>query len=477
VKSGGKDEVQTLAQVIECIGFGAAQMRAALLGGGVWLADGSELLLIATVTRDVSKEWSLEAWQRGIVVSVVFMGILMGNMICGPLGDRLGRRLPILISYVGIATFSILSACAQGFYQLAAIRLFVGASFGVGQPAFNTLCTEVTPTHWRIFMNSFSSGLFVVGELYSALLVWYDDPDMRRLDWRWLLLMGAIPSVILFVLASFLLHEAPSFLAVEGKHEKAKEVLESMQRDNRATGFSVDFKQLPPRRRSTPVQAIVQPFQVIFSWRLLLSTIIVIYSCFTLNTLFYGCLYAFPQVVTDVDMSSAPAVSLIIGALWELPGICLATVCGAYWPRKPVMAGYLVASALSLVAFAMGANHHIEHGTDHGSYDHLLHGGYIGIKVFACVGFVAVYQYSTEIYPTVARTTGTAACIAGGRLGGMIAPMVFEKMLAITSSLTAFFYFVAALCICNFVLVFLLPIETFGKSLEDHTDETQPLTH
>lgn len=277
--------------------------------------------------------------------------------------------------------------------------------------------------------------------------------------------------------SGFLLHEAPSYLAVQGEQEKATRVLESMQRDNRATGFAVDFKALPPKKPSTPAQTIIEPFKVIFSWRLLLSTVIVIYSCFTLNTLFYGCLYAFPQVVTDVDMSSAPAVSLIIGALWELPGIVLATVCGMYWPRKPVMAGYLVASTLSLLAFAVGAGHHIDGGADHWIYHQLLHGGYIGIKVFAMVGFVAVYQYSTEIYPTVARTTGTAACIAGGRLGGMIAPLVFEKMLALTSSLTAFFYFVAALCACNLVLVFLLPFETFGKSLEDHADETQPLTH
>jgi len=378
---------------------------------------------------------------------------------------------------MGIAIFSFMSACTEGFYQLSTIRLFVGASFGIGQPAFNTLCTEVTPNYWRIFMTSVSQGLFVIGELYSAMLVWYDDPQMRRLDWRWLLLMGAIPSVILFVLASLFLHEAPSYLAVQGEYEKAIKVLESMRHDNRAEGLSVDFKPLPPKKVSTAAQAIFEPFTVIFSRRLLFSTVAVIYSCFTLNTLFYGCLYAFPQVVTDVKMSSSPAVSLVMGALWELPGIVLATICGMFWPRKPVMAGYLVLTAVSLVAFAVGAGHHIDEGGGHWLYDNLLHGGYIGIKVFAIVGFVAVYQYSTEIYPTVARTTGTAACIAGGRLGGMLAPLIFEWLLDTTSSLTAFFYFVAALCMCNFSLIFLLPLETFGKSLEDHLDETQPLAH
>ena len=37
--------------VIDQIGMGPAQIFWGLLGGGVWLADGAELLLVSSVTR------------------------------------------------------------------------------------------------------------------------------------------------------------------------------------------------------------------------------------------------------------------------------------------------------------------------------------------------------------------------------------------------------------------------------------------
>mmetsp|Transcript_97798 Transcript_97798/g.314781 ORF Transcript_97798/g.314781 Transcript_97798/m.314781 type:complete len:310 (+) Transcript_97798:617-1546(+) len=300
---------------------------------------------------------------------------------------------------------------------------------------------------------------------------------MRHLDWRWLLLMGSIPSVVCLVFSWLWLHESPSYFAVHGDYAGAKRVLESFCNDNGKVGLNVDFKLPPPKKESTPLEVMIENFWVICSRRLLYSTIAVIYSCFTLNVVFYGCLYAFPQVLTEVDMNAAPAVSLVFGALWELPGNVLAVFCGMFWPRKPVMIGYLVATALSLLAFGMGADQ-VSGGSEHWLHLALVHGGYIGIKCFAIVGFVAVYQYSTEIYPTVARTTGTAACVAGGRLGGMVAPLVFEWIVEATANISIFFYFTATLCIVNIIFVLFLPLETFGRSLDDYNEEneTLPLT-
>jgi len=359
------------------------------------------------------------------------------------------------------------------------IRLFVGASFGIGQPAFTALCTEVTPSYWRLAMNAFCQSLFAIGEVYSALLVWYDDPQMLRLDWRWLLLMGAIPSAVFLVASIFLLHDSPSFLAARGREEEAKAVLESMRNENRAYHVSLDFKKVVPAEVRTPrtsFQNVWEPFGLIFSPRLLFSTVVVIYSCFTLNVLFYGSLYAFPQVLTEVSMGTAPAVSLLMGALWELPGFALAATAGMFAPRKKMMMMYLVLTTFSLLSFAVGAIHH--HGETEGwSTFVLLQGGFIGIKVFVILGFVAVYQYASEIFPVNARTTGTAVCLAGGRVGGMLAPLVFEVQQDITGRFDAFFYSMAILCAINLVLVFLLPIESFGKSLDEiqEIQETLPL--
>jgi len=470
----------SVADVIERVGLGKAQLRTGLLGGGIWLSCGAELILIGTVSGVISAEWHLEAWQRGSLVSVVFIGILAGNAVCGPLGDMCGRRIPILLSYAGVTLFSIASALTQSYEALCAVRLFVGIAIGLGQPAFNTLCSEVTPAYWRILMNSACQSLFIVGEIYSALLVWYDDPYVKRSAWRWLLVMGTLPSITCGILAYFFLLQSPSYLAVRGEHDAARGVLESMGNDNSVHGAAMALTPLPHKSSAISItMQVAEPVALIFSRRLVYSTLTVLYSCFTLNVVFYGVIYAMPQVVTKVDMGHSPAMSLLQGALFEVPGSIMAVICGMLLPRKPVMITYLAAVSASLLAFASGAAA-IAAAPSSTEVDWLspvlLHSGYMGIKCFAGVGFVAVYQYATEIYPTVARTTGSAACVAGGRVGGMVAPMIFEFLLRSSGSFEMFFHLIALLCLVNFVLVIFLPFETFGKALQDDIGEDSPLT-
>lgn len=465
----------SLGEVLDRMGLGWAQGRSALLGGSVWMADGSELLLVGTATRAVSQEWGLNAGQRGALVSAVFVGIFLGNIISGPVGDRLGRRLPIISSYISIAVFSILSSTTQSYCQLLLVRVMVGASFGLGQPAATALVSEVSPSWARILVGSLTGMLFTFGELYSAALVWWDDPDMKDLHWRWLLATGCLPSVVGAFLALFFLHESPLWLAAQGRDKEARNILDSMRADNRAHEVSIDFEKVEPRNSPDvpPMRAMAEPVAYIYSRRMLYSTLAMIYSCFALNVLFYGTMYAFSQILGDVSAGPSGAVMLLAGAFWELPGSLLAAAFGMLLPRKPVMGIYCVVTALGLVLFAAGAG-----GSRGGGGTWLdralLHGGFVGIKVFVCVGFTVIYQYSTEIYPTYARTTGNAACKAGGRVGGMLAPLAYEWLAHATGGFETFFHLIAASVVVDLVLILFLPFETFRQQLDAGDDRSGP---
>lgn len=468
-EQGGEcQDKRSLHDIIESIGLGWAQARMCLIGGSIWMADGAELLLVGTVTRAVSEEWGLEAVDRGSVVSIVFVGILCGNALAGPLGDRLGRRKPIIMSYIGVFAFSVLSALSTSFAVLASVRLLVGASFGIGQPTFGALCSESTPTRWRIVSSGIAQSLFVGGELYSVALVWFEDPTMQDLKWRRLLMLGAIPSMILGILAFFFLMPSPSYLAVRGDYEGAKKVLKTMGRLNGKPDISVEFRPPEQPKPRTMMEAYIRPLRLIYAPRMLFSTLAVCFSCFVLNTIYYGCLYAMPQVVSTVDMGTLPALTLLLGALWEYPGLALGVACGMLWRRKPAMAISFGLTGLALVAFVIGlSGTDVDAGESDWYHDKMLHAGYMGAKMFPCIGYIVVYQYSTEIYPTEARTTGCATSMAAGRIGGIMAPMLFEKLLAVTGGFSTFFQVGAILCAVNCVLVLLLPVETFGKKLED----------
>jgi MFS family permease len=468
----GHDEVQdptrppTLPRLVEKIGIGPAQMKVVCIAGAVWFADGAELLLISSVTDSVAEEWALTSFEQGLIVSLVYIGVMFGNMASGPLGDLYGRRFPIVLSFWLIFVLSVLCAFSVDFLMLCLLRILVGISMGIGQPAFQALLTETTPANSRVFLFSMAFCLFSIGEMYSAILIDIDDPQMVDLHWRWLLVMGALPALFFGILALIFIDQSPYYLSINERHEEAREVLRRMSSDNFLDDIDVTFdtSKSKKRKQTEPEQEVLQ-WRLLFSGDMIYTTAIMVYSCFVLNFIFYGCLYAFPNVMTDVDLGSTPAASLILGALIELFGLLFAILVATTWPRKLVMKIYLGLVTISLLSFAIAA----EGSSTIASA--MRWEGYYGIKFFTSIGYIVAYLYVTEVYPTACRTTGTSVCLAGGRLGAILSPEIFEAIEELSGSFTLFFYLIAVLAGLNFYLVNSLTYETQGMMLRESADD------
>jgi len=255
-----------------------------------------------------------------------------------------------------------------------------------------------------------------------------------------------------------------------------------MARDNgHPADMSVDFvlvtresqlkrlaKKLRVARRLTVLSNsdLLRHVRVVFGPNLWLSTLIVMYSCFVLNFLYYGCLYALPQVLASSDQpGSNAALELLTGALAEIPGQVLGILCGSYLTRKLNMKVYLGLTSLSLMSFVFSLVH------PGGGAKIFQLAGIYGIKCFVAIGFVVVYQYSIEIYPTEARTTGTAINMGSGRVAGIISPLIFEAVVSMTGGFAVFFYLLIGCASLNFLLIPLLRYETFGMALMDEIDD------
>jgi putative MFS transporter len=461
--------------VVDDIGFGYFQWRAVLLGGGIWAADGAELLLIGSITSALSADWHLSGTQRGMVVTLVFVGVLVGNALSGVVGDKYGRRLPILVSYACIFVFSLLSALSWDVWSLGFCRIFVGVAFGLGQPAWNTMGTEISPCDSRVVVNGVSQLLFVLGEMYSAGLVWSEDPQLQDLNWRRLLILGAIPSLIFGILSYFFLIESPKYLASSGRTLEARAALEVIRSTNGAPAeVSLDFDETPAN--SSQGKGFLYQMGVVWGSRMWFTTSVVCYSTFTLNFIYYGGIYSFPQVLPSLHLRMSPGANLFLGAFFEIPGFLLGLWIASRTTRKITLEIYLVLSFLSIGLFLYGAGMSASLEDTGETHAWAIQAGFLGIKAFVNVGFIVVYLYASEVYPTVARTTGTAACLATGRLGAMACPLVYEHLSEHTGGFHTFFVTIAALTVANSILVCFLTIETAGKKLEDgDPSEREPL--
>lgn len=224
----------------------------------------------------------------------------------------------------------------------------------------------------------------------------------------------------------------------------------------------------PPPSSASRWKAATAQIEVVFSPKMFWTTMNVMYSCFCLNLAYYGTLYAFPEVLAQVLTTSSAASELIVGAAWEIVGQMIAFTVGLSVLRKTAIKTYLGLSVTSLILFCMGAS---ASSTDNWIMEIILKLGYYGTKTFVSMGFIIVYQYATEIYPTSARITGSALNMAAGRLAAMLAPLIYELTVDYTESFMPFFLGIAAFLTMNALFVDWLKYETAGVALKDDADE------
>ena len=95
--------------ILSRIGFGRYQLIVFFLIGWFWFTDGAELVIISVITRVLEKEWGLSSLQIEVMGGVIYLGMILGTILVGPLGDRIGRRKILLATSVSLVISGILS--------------------------------------------------------------------------------------------------------------------------------------------------------------------------------------------------------------------------------------------------------------------------------------------------------------------------------------------------------------------------------
>jgi len=455
--------IPKVPEVIDKIGLGLTHVRFISCGGGVWLADGIEMTLLVCLAKTYAADFNVGPFARGCIVTILFFGVCCGNVLSAPFGDRYGRRQMILASYLSMFIFAVMSSTVPSYFWFAFVCFCIGVSLGLGQPVWNTLISEVTPSFWRSITTAGATSFFALGEVFSYFIMWLDDPKLISLNWRLLLQEAAFPSFCFFVIALIWLLESPRFSLSNGKSAEAHETLRIMACDNFHPDMTVDFQVDESEFVNYQDQPYGAELKVLFSGDWQGTTIVIMYTCFVMNFVFNGALYAFPQVIPEITTHHdlTPAGILLLGALWELPAYAVAGVAALMYPRLPVMKSYLVLTTICVLLFAGGVRMTLAK-EDIGGL--MWHVGYFGTRSCIAFGYVAVYTYVAEVYPTSIRVSGCATAFATGRVGSMLASVVYEMLTSWTQTFTAFFFLCAILCVSNLCVIDFLP-ETFHASL------------
>ncbi|MDA8107236.1 MAG: MFS transporter [Betaproteobacteria bacterium] len=175
-------------------------LTASFLG---WIFDGYETYaLISVLGPALLALLPVEQHARlpeyaGLAIGLTLLGWAAGGTIGGIVADYVGRKRMMLISIVGYAAFTGLTAFSTNIGMLIALRFLTGLFIGSEWSTGNTLLAEAWPNEARPKGAGFLQSGFGFGAFIAAG-AWYVLRPMGPDAWRWMFGIGIFPAVLVF---------------------------------------------------------------------------------------------------------------------------------------------------------------------------------------------------------------------------------------------------------------------------------------
>lgn len=165
---------------------------------------------------------------EGEVVASTLVGAVAAVCIAGPSADWLGRRFMLCVSGVLYSLSALVMLWSPTVYVLIAGRLIIGCAIGLAATIAPILISESAPSEIRGQLATFpqflgSGGLFLA---YVMDFMFSLQPDV---NWRFMLGILLIPSLLYVVLGTTVLPESPRWLVSKGRMNEAKKVLQKIR--------------------------------------------------------------------------------------------------------------------------------------------------------------------------------------------------------------------------------------------------------
>ncbi len=193
-------------------------VRLVLVSWLVTFFDGFDLNVIAFAARDLVKSFSLDTHMLGNVFTSGIAGTLIGALLFGFLGDRIGRRRAILLATVSFGSLTLALALADNYWQLLALRFLGGLALGGAIPLIWASSVESAPPNYRatlvtLIMLGYGIGIAVAGPI-SLILI-------PRFGWQSVFVVGGAAALLTAAMLYKALPESPRFLAAKRAAKRA----------------------------------------------------------------------------------------------------------------------------------------------------------------------------------------------------------------------------------------------------------------
>jgi len=388
--------------------LGSLQIRVAALCTLIQMCDGYDVNSIGWAVPSLIHSWHLSPPSFTVAFLWSSVGIMIGALSAGPIGDRFGRR-PLLIGSLAILGLaSLLSAFVGSLGVLSVLRFFTGLGIGGAFPGAATLTADYAPRRLRatMIMASFTGapiGGFLGGQIVSLLL-------RQGFSWPVIFILGGGFPLALVLVVALWLPESPRFLAARA----------NLAPRDRALLQRLDIAPGQVERHAIDL-AHGNPITMLFGEGYALQTLLlwVIFFCSLLNLFLFA--YWLPTVLNLIGFTPSQAVFASslrdFGAIWAV--LYLGLLIDRVGPERS-LAFHYAAGAVFIALIALIAL----------PYTLLL--AVIFFSGMTIIGSqTGANATCGALYPARMRTSGLGWALGIGRLGGIAAPALGGYLLAL----------------------------------------------
>jgi len=447
----GEREMYHIANRIDRLPSTPMLKKILLITGIGWMFDAMDQGMVSGVMAAIGADWQLSTGQLGLLGSAGMLGMILGAALSGIAADKWGRRAVVMWTLVIYGLASGLSGFAVNYPMLLVLRFITGFGLGGELPAASTLISEFSPKKIRgrnvIILESFWAWGWILAALVAYLLI-------PVYGWRTAFWVGAIPALFAAYLRRAV-PESPRYLESAGRVNEADQLVRTMERQ---AGLEEYRAEGPSLYTGTDGKTRLSLGEL-WSRKYIRSTFVLWVIWIGINFGYYGFVLWTPSLLVAQGFALVKSFQFtLIMCLAQLPGYFSAAYLVERIGRKRVLTIYFAGTAFAAWLFG-----HAGTVTQVLVYGSLLY--FFSLGAWGCV-----YAYTPEVYPTVARGSGTGWAAAFGRIGAFVAPMIVPLIYNAYGQESGFAYVFALLTGVFAVVALVVAVlgqETMGKSLEE----------
>ena len=414
------------------------------LGGFLF---GMDVAVISGAEQIIQKLWNLSPLMHGTAIAMALYGTIAGALIGGIPANKIGRKKTLIwIGFIFLIS-SVGAALANDVSIFMLFRFLGGLAIGASSVVAPIYISEIAPPKYRGRMGIAFQLNIVAGILFAYVSNYLLQGVGGENDWRYMLAVVAIPS-ILFSVLMFFTPESPRWLILFRNNESEARKIFAL------SGASAE--ELINEIKKSALQKTESLFSGKFSKPILLAFLIAFFNQLSgINAIIYFAPRVFEMAGLAKDSAFLSSAGIgIVNFAFTLIGWYLIDRSGR---RKLLFIGsigYII--SLSLIAFSFS-------GDTHSGITWFV---FMFIAAHAIGQGAVIWVFISEIFPNSVRAAGMSL--------GSLTHWFFAALISQTFPFFAklfggsyIFGFFAVMMVLQLLFVWKLMPETKGIALED----------